>query len=267
MTPDSDSPFPSLLARLAAGQPVLSLGVRGARTGDIARMAKGAGYDALWIDLEHSSMPIDCAVQIAATAHDLGMAAWVRVPERDYGVVGRLLDGGAAGVIAPRVESVAEARAVVSASRFAPRGQRSQIALLPQFGFRRLAAGELPRRCDTETVVQILLETAAGIAAADDIAALDGVDILGVGMNDLAADLGCIGQPRHPKLQEACRTVAAAARRHGKLAVVGGIADGAQFRELLAFGVAPFLFAGIDTDVLAGALAQRAGEWRDLTAS
>lgn len=258
---------PSVLDRLAAGQPVVALGVRNARGGDIARMARGAGYDALWIDLEHSAMPIDCAVQIAATARDLDMAAWVRVPERDYGVVGRLLDGGAGGIIAPRIETVEEARTVVSAARFAPRGQRSQIALLPQFDFRRLPPGELNRQADADTVVQILLETERGIANADAIAALDGVDILGVGTNDLSADLGCSGNPRDPRLVDACRRVAEAAKRHGKLALIGGVADGAHFRDLLRMGVAPYIFAGIDTDILAGALAQRALDGRALASS
>ena len=127
-----------LLERLAAGEPALTVGIRAARTADVARIAHAAGYAALWVDLEHSSMSIDCASQILASAFDLGLEAWVRVPEQDYGVIGRLLDGGATGIIMPRVESAEEAAAVVTAVRFPPRGQRSQIARLPQFGFERL---------------------------------------------------------------------------------------------------------------------------------
>src|SRR5882757_9196707 len=205
-----------ILGRLAAGKPALAVGIRHARTADVARMARGAGYDVIWVDLEHSSMSVDCAAQIAASATDLGLEAWVRVPERDYGVIGRLLDGGASGIIAPRVESAQEAQRVVEASRFPPRGQRSQIALLPQHGFRRFPAAELTRRADRATSVHILLETAAGIADAGAIAALDGVDILHVGLNDLSADLGHIGDVRHPDLLDACARVAGAAARHGK---------------------------------------------------
>src|ERR1700684_2947236 len=118
-----------LLERLAAGEPALTVGIRAARTADVARIARAAGYIALWIHLEHSSMPIDVAAAIASTAHDLGMEAWVRVCERDYGVIGRLLDGGATGIIMPRVESAAEALQLVTAVRFPPRGQRSQIGM------------------------------------------------------------------------------------------------------------------------------------------
>ena len=144
-----------VLARLAAGEPLLSLGVRNARTGDIARMASASGYDVVWIDLEHSSMSVDVAAQIAATAHDLGVAAWVRVPEREYGVIGRLLDGGATGIIVPKVETADEARLIADACRFPPRGQRSQIGLLPQHGFARMPAAELTRRADEAVVLQM----------------------------------------------------------------------------------------------------------------
>jgi 2-keto-3-deoxy-L-rhamnonate aldolase RhmA len=253
---------PSVLAQLAAGRPVLSLGVRHARTGDVARMASGAGYQVIWIDLEHSSMSIDCAAQIAATATDLGMAAWVRVPEREYGVIGRLLDSGATGIISPKVETADEARLVAAACRFPPQGQRSAIALLPQSRFVRVPAAELTRRSNEGLVVQILLESARGVANADEIAAVEGVDLLGVGMNDLSADLGCPGDLRDPRVLAACEQVAAAAARHGKIAVIGGVADAAQFQEFLDGGFAPLVFAGIDTDVLAGGMAQRVAEWR-----
>lgn len=251
-----------VLTRLAAGRPALSLGIRNARTGDIARMASMAGYDVVWVDLEHSSMSIDAASQIAATAHDLGLAAWVRVPERDYGVIGRLLDGGATGIIAPKVETADEARRFADACRFPPRGQRSQIALLPQQGFARMPAPELTEQADRAVTLQILLESAAGIANVDAIAAIDGVDILGIGMNDLTADLGCPGNVRHPAARAACERVVAAAAAHGKVAIVGGIPEPAYFMELVGLGFAPLIFAGIDTDILAGGILARGDDWR-----
>src|ERR1700693_2817493 len=67
-----------VLQKLARGEPLLSLGIRNARTPEIVRIAKTAGYGIVWIDLEHSSISIDCAVQISATAADLGLEAWVR---------------------------------------------------------------------------------------------------------------------------------------------------------------------------------------------
>ena len=260
---NADAPAgPRVLASLAAGEPVLSLGVRAARTSDVARMASGAGYHVIWIDLEHSTMSVDCAAQIAASATDLGLAAWVRVPEREYGVIGRLLDGGATGIISPKVETAEEARLVAAACRFPPQGQRSAIALLPQTGFVREPAVELTSKSNAGVIVQVLLESARGIINVDEIAAVEGVDLLGVGMNDLSADLGCPGDLRNPKLAAACAQIAAAAARHGKTAVVGGVADASHFLEFLGMGFAPLIFAGIDTDVLAAGLVQRVADWR-----
>src|ERR1700674_2246492 len=165
----------TVLERLARGEPLLSLGIRNARTAEIVRIASTAGFGIVWIDLEHSSISIDCAVQISATAADLGLEAWVRVPEREYGVIGRLLDGGVTGIVAPRVETAEEAQQLVNAARFPPRGYRSQIAHLPQVGYRKLPAAELMTAADRATTIHILLESAKGIDNADSIAALDGV--------------------------------------------------------------------------------------------
>jgi 2-keto-3-deoxy-L-rhamnonate aldolase RhmA len=250
-----------VLEKLARGEPLLSLGIRNARTAEIVRIASTAGFGIVWIDLEHSSISIDCAVQISATAADLGLEAWVRVPEREYGVIGRLLDGGVTGIVAPRVETAEEARQIVNAARFPPRGYRSQIALLPQMGYRKLPAAEMMAAADRATTIHILLESAKGIENAGAIAAIDGVDILHVGMNDLSVDLGHVGNLRHPDMLVACKRVIAAAHGHGKLAVAGGSSDPELCLELLKAGAAPIIFAAIDTDVLSAGLNQRAQDW------
>ena len=259
--PDARAQEYAVLQRLAQGEPLLSLGIRNARTAEIVRIAKTAGFGLVWIDLEHSSISVDCAVQIAASAADLGLEAWVRIPERDYGVVGRLLDGGATGIIAPRVETAEEAQKVVNAARFPPRGQRSQTALLPQAKYRRMSAAELMRCAELATTVHILIESAEGVRNAEAIAAIDGVDVLHVGMNDLSVDLGHVDHLRHADMFDACTRVIAAAHSRGKLAVVGGSSDPALFVELLNAGAVPLVFAAIDTDVLAAGLTQRATDW------
>jgi 2-keto-3-deoxy-L-rhamnonate aldolase RhmA len=250
-----------LLDRLARGEPVLSLGIRNARTAEIIRMAKAAGFGVAWIDLEHSSISVDCAAQMMASAADQGLEAWVRVPEREYGVIGRLLDAGATGIVAPRVETADEAQLVVNAARFPHRGQRSQIGLLPQAGYQRMPASELMRRADRATSVHILLESAKGIANAEAIAAIDGVDMLHVGLNDLSVDLGHVDDQRHGEIMAACMRVIAAANARSKLAAVGGVSDPDQFLALLNAGAAPLVFAAIDTDLLAAGLGQRAAQW------
>ena len=258
----SESPRQSVLARLVAGTAVFGLGIRNARTAEIVRIARIAGFGLVWIDLEHSTMSIDCAAQIAASAWDIGLEAWVRTPEREFGDIGRLLDGGASGIIAPGVETADGARDVVEAARFPPRGSRSRIALLPQTGYRRLAPADLMRAADETTSVHVLLETRLGIENANTIAAIDGVDMLHVGLNDLSTDLGYTGDVNQPEVLSACRTAIDAARRHGKLAVVGGWSKVSMLQDMVRAGASPLLLAAIDTDILAAGLTQRAEEWR-----
>jgi 2-keto-3-deoxy-L-rhamnonate aldolase RhmA len=100
------------------------------------------------------------------------------------------------------------------------------------------------------------------VQAADEIAAVQGVDIVALGCNDLSADLGHAGEPTHPEVVEACRHVLAAARRQGKVAIVGGMPEGETLAALRREGAKPFLFAGIDTDLFLAALRQRAAQAR-----
>lgn len=253
---------PDLMRRLADGDPVYSLGVRHARTADIARMASMASFDLVWVDLEHSSMSVDSAAQILASAHDLGLGAWVRVSEGDYGAIGRLLDCGASGIIMPKVETAAQAKQLAACCRFPPSGARSMIARLPQTGFAKQPAEQLVAAANARTVVQALIESPLGVANADAIAGIEGIDMLAIGANDLTAELGRPGDTTSAAFQEACRLIVQAARRHGKIAVIGGIADRGQFAGMLALGFAPLIFAGFDTDIIAEGLIARREDWR-----
>jgi len=248
----------AFLDRLSGTDPVLMLAVRSSRTADVIRIAKSTGHHAVMIDLEHSTMPLDVAASLCATAADLGLFPFVRVREREYGALGPLLDGGARGVIAPRVETAAEATAVARACRFAPRGQRSQLASVPQFGHRPTPAATLNPALDDATVVQILIETPAGVARAGEIAAVTGVDMLAFGANDFTAELGVPGQYADPRVTDAVAALAGAARQHGKPLMVGGVADPAQLRQLNSLGVCPLRLTGTDTDMLYAGAAARA---------
>ena len=225
------------------------MGLRAARTPDIVHIARSTGHHAVMVDLEHSTMPVDVAAMLCVTADALGMAAFVRVPEREYGMIGRLLDGGAYGIVAPRVETVDEARTVARACRFAPLGQRSQTAMVPQLGMRPTPARELNPALDDAVMVQILIETPAGVANADAIAAVPGVDMIAFGANDFTAELGIPGQYDDPKLVDAVTTVAHACRRHGKLLMVGGVTVAAH-RSLAPLGVCPLVLTGTDAALL-----------------
>jgi len=248
----------AFLGRLRGGEPTLMLAIRSSRTADVVRIAKSTGHHAIMVDLEHSTMPLDVAASLCATAGDLGLFPFVRVQEREYGALGRLLDGGAQGIVAPRVEGAAEAAAIARACRFAPRGQRSQLATVPQLGMRPTPAATLNPALDDATLVQILIETPAGVANADEIAAVDGVDMLAFGANDFTAELGVPGQYADPRVTGAIAALAGAGQRHGKLVMVGGIPDPAVLDDLAPLGVCPLRLTGTDTDMLYAGAAARA---------
>lgn len=247
----------TLIEKLRRGELVTAMMIRSARTPDVVRVAHSTGHQSIIVDLEHSTMPLDAAALMTSTAHDLGMFPFVRVPEQDYGSIGRCLDGGASGIIAARIETAAQATEIARACRFAPRGQRSQIAMVPQLGFAPTAAGILNPLLDRSIIVQVLIETPLGVENANAIARADGVDMLAIGANDLSAELGIPGDFRSPRLRECVGKVAAACAENGKLCVLGGISDLSLVREYLMMGVAPLIISGSDIEMLAGAAKYR----------
>ena len=122
---------------------------------------------------------------------------------------------------------------------------------------------------DAQTIVQILLETPAGIANVDAIASIDGVDMVAIGANDLTAELGAPGTYDHPAVREAVASAAEACHRHGKLLMLGGIGDLSVLASLSALGTCPLLLTGMDTDLLFSAARSRVetlDAWHDASA-
>src|SRR3954463_3161142 len=106
--------------KLARGEVVASMTARLVTGIEIVRIAKTAGFDSLYIDLEHSSFSMQTTSQICIMALEAGIPAFVRVPANTPEYISRVLDGGALGVIAPGVRSAAEAREVVAAAKYPP---------------------------------------------------------------------------------------------------------------------------------------------------
>ena len=117
--------------KLKRDEVVASMTVRLVRNIEIARIARTAGFDTLYVDVEHSSFSLETTAQICVAALEVGIAPFVRVPANTPDYISRVLDGGALGVIAPHIRSAEEAREVVKAAKFAPLGERSNAGGLP----------------------------------------------------------------------------------------------------------------------------------------
>lgn len=239
--------------KLSAGKLVLCMGLRQARSPDIAMIAAECGFDAIYADMQHSPLSLETVSAICVGALGQSITPLVRPPSHAGDAISRALDGGAQGVIVPNVNDAAQARAVVEHGRFPPLGHRSVMGPTPALGYRALPLGEINQTLNAETLIVVMLETPRGIANADEIAAVPGVDILLIGSNDLCTELGIPGQLRHPKLREAYETAAKACRAHGKTLGVGGIRGDLELqRDLVKLG-ARFIIAGSDTAYLAAA--------------
>lgn len=246
-----------LAEALAAGRVALAMIVQKMSSVDIAIAAGSCGFDAISDDLEHSVISEASASQICITAVNAGITPLVRVPSHESHVMGRLLDAGALGIIAPHVESADEARAIVAACKFAPEGGRSVSYHWPQLGYRSCAPKAMRAALNAATTVVVMLESPLAIERADDIAAVPGVDILHVGSLDLADALGAPGRVDDPQMDVCFERVIAACRAHGKVAGIGGVgAHPGVARRVIVQG-ARFLTAGIDWDFMLAAARAR----------
>ena len=218
-----------------------------------------AGFEFVVIDLEHSPMGLEAASGHISTALLAGVSPIVRVPALDAGMATRLLDAGAEGIMLPHVDSVADARRFVDACRFPPLGSRG-VGSTSRAGH----WGAMPRdaylRYGREEVVLVAqLESAAAVAAAQEIGALPGIDALLIGTADLSVSEQV--PEGGPELGRLVRTAVAAAEAAGvpigcagpptAEAVATAAATGFDF--VLLGNDAGFLGAAARAAVLAGA--------------
>jgi 4-hydroxy-2-oxoheptanedioate aldolase len=264
MSQPGDAVRNSVKEKLQRGDVVASITVRLVPTVEVVRIAKSAGFDSLYIDLEHSSFSIETASQLCIMALEAQLPAFVRVPANTPEYISRVLDGGALGVIAPGVRSAAEARAVVKAAKYPPIGERGLSGGLPQLGYQSLPAAQALPALNAATMVIVQFESAASLAAMDEIIAVEGVDMVMIGSNDLLADLGIAGEYDHPKLLDAYqRTIAACAKR-GKHVGVGGLASRADLVEKFVRMGARYVSTGTDLGFLMAECRRRVKQVRDI---
>ncbi|WP_129287443.1 aldolase/citrate lyase family protein [Streptomyces sp. GZWMJZ-114] len=243
--------------KLARGETVYSMTARLVRTVDIAAIAHSAGFDSIYIDMEHSPFPLDAASQICMACNHLGVTPLVRVPGLDASFIGRVMDSGAMGIIVPGVNSADEVRAAVRAVKHAPLGERSLAGSPPQLHFRSYPADQTIRALDETSMVVAQIETRAGLDAVEAIAAVEGVDVLLVGANDLSLELGIPGQMDHPELHKAYLRIIEACRMTGKTAGVGGLGGRPDLiRQYLDLG-AGYVSTGNDISFLSAAATQK----------
>jgi 4-hydroxy-2-oxoheptanedioate aldolase len=244
--------------KLARDEVVSSMMVRLVRGVEIARIAKTAGFDSFYIDMEHCSFSMDTIGQICMAAVETGVTPLVRVPATTPEYIGRVLDAGAMGIIAPHVRSAEQARAVVRAARFTPQGDRSANASLPQLQYRSFPAAAANAALNAATMVIVMMEAVDALEHVEAIAAVDGVDMMLIGTNDLTAEWGIPGQYDDPRVAAAYERTIAACRKHGKHVGVGGLASRPDLVERFVRMGARYVSTGTDLGFLVAACTAKA---------
>jgi 2-keto-3-deoxy-L-rhamnonate aldolase RhmA len=241
-------------AKLAAGGVALGLGVRMVRSAEIARIARATGHDFLFIDVQHGLFGLETIGHLAQAALALGVAPVARVRGVGDPDVQALLDNGVTGIVYPDVNTAAEARRAVEAVRFAPLGRRSVTGGYPQFDYRALPLAEAVPAVEADTLLACMIETPEGVRNAEAIAAVPGIDVLHIGMNDLRANMGRPGRYDDPELEAAVARVLAACRAHGRHFGCGGNRDPRRQAAIIRRG-AQFLTTQTDIGLLAAGAA------------
>lgn len=251
--------------KLASGAVVASMTVRLSRSIEIAAIAKTAGFDTLYVDLEHNTLSIDTCCQICISAQQIGITPLVRVPANTPEYICRVLDGGAMGVITPHIRSAAEARAMVDLVKFPPLGGRSAGGALSHYQYRSFPMIETNAAMNDATSLVVMMETVAALENVEEIIAVDGVDMLLIGSNDLCGEMGIPGQYDHPKLKDAFTRSIAAARKVGKHVGIGGLASRDDLMAQFVQMGARYVSTGTDLSFLIAACAQKARFVREIT--
>ncbi|KAL3459100.1 Pyruvate/Phosphoenolpyruvate kinase-like domain-containing protein [Aspergillus heterothallicus] len=218
--------FPNnLLTRIQENLLCKGFGIRVVSSPAIVQIAHQTGYDALFIDLEHSILSLENTTQLCTAGLLAGITPFVRVPYQcGQGFVQRVLDAGAMGVIFPHIHGKEDAQAAVRMSKYPPLGKRSMTGQLPQFCIAPTPVPTIVSEGNASgSTVFVMIETAESIGNVDEIAGVDGVDVLLIGSNDLSIELGVPGQFESEVFRSALGKVSRSVKKHGKIMGLAGI--------------------------------------------
>jgi 2-keto-3-deoxy-L-rhamnonate aldolase RhmA len=157
---------------------------------ETAEIAAYAQFDFVVIDLEHTTLNLQTAYQLIGTSTALGMTPLVRVPDHRASTIQRILDAGAAGIVAPHVDTPLDAEALARATRFPPRGLRGSGGTSRAGRWGLLPRAEYLQTGNEDVLCIAQLESEAGMRKAAEILSIDGIDGILVGTADLSLEMG-----------------------------------------------------------------------------
>lgn len=224
----------------------------------IAEICAGAGLDWLLIDMEHAANSLESVLVQLQVAAAYPVTPMVRVAVADPVIIKQVLDLGAQNLLVPMISSADQARSVVQAMHYPPRGRRGVGSALARSGRWNRVEGYLANGSDHVSVT-VQVETAEAVEAAGEIAAVDGVDAVFVGPSDLAASMGLLGQQSHPDVVAAVLRTFEAVHAAGRPVGVNAF-DPEVAQNYLDAG-ADFVLVAADVSILARGAEALADRW------
>lgn len=208
-----------LRKRVSAGHVTMGTFVVEMQTAAAPAILANSGFDWFIIDMEHGSYDPSVMMQLIAAGKAAGICPTVRIPTFERGEITRALDAGAEGILIPMVNSVEEVRRVVDASKYPPLGRRGVHFIRPSCNFRCPDdVFEYMAEANRNIITAVQIETLDAAELVDEIAAIDGVDMLYVGPGDLSVAMGHLGQTGDPQVRQVISAVGRACKANGKIA-------------------------------------------------
>jgi len=174
-----------------------------------------AGFDAAFIDMEHTSFDLRDIQLMVMAAERVGITPIVRTPGFDPAFILRLLDMGVQGIQVPHISNARAAREAVQAVRYAPAGDRGMAGASRASDFGKVPLKEHMEQSNREITLAVMIEDLPALDDIDAIAATEGIDIIAIGPSDMSRALGVSGTADHPKMLGAVQRVSDAIRKGG----------------------------------------------------
>jgi 2-keto-3-deoxy-L-rhamnonate aldolase RhmA len=205
----------TLRQALQEGRTVLGMMIQECRSPAIPELMAVAGFDFIFIDMEHGAFNMETVADLLKVTRLTGMTPLVRVSDDEYHLVARVLDAGAQGIMVPRVESRDRVEKVVQCAKFPPDGRRGCSILKGHSDYHPEPLQDFCRHSNRENMVILQIERRAAIENIDDLLSVPGVDAAIVGPNDLALSLGISNDMAHPLMVASIGKVVEACQRRG----------------------------------------------------
>lgn len=182
----------------------------------LVEMVGKIGFDCIWFDMEHRAFGLPELSQMTLACRATGMEAMVRIVKGNYTSVMKPLETGATGLMLPHCMSAKEARQIVSWAKYPPQGRRGFDNAGPDGNYLMTEPVEYIQQANQETFLVVQIEDKEAIESIEEIASIEGIDIIFIGPGDLSLSYGVFPDFNHKKIKDAIRKVAEATQKYGK---------------------------------------------------